>query len=117
MEPLEIREQMKLPNSMAILVMGIASIPLCCCINGIVGLGLGIATLIMANKAMALYQADPSAYTPSSYSNVKAGRICAIIGLVFSLLVILSVIWWIANFGWESLNNPEELQKIIEEWQ
>lgn len=117
MEPLEYKDPVKLPNSTAILIIGIASIPLCCCFNGLLGLALSITALILANKALGVYAADPSAYTPGSLSNVKAGRICAIIGLVFSLILLLIVIWFIAQFGWDAINDPEELQRLIEQYQ
>ncbi len=77
-----------LPNATAVLVLGILSIVLCIC-YGIIGLILGIIALSLAGKDLQLYNANPSAYKQSSYNNLKAGRICAIIGTVLSSLYIL----------------------------
>lgn len=90
--------QRDLPNATAILVLGIVSIVTCFC-YGIIGLGIGIAALIMSNKAMREYEQNPSGYTRQSYNNVKAGKICAIIGTILSGLTILYFIWVIAFLG------------------
>ena len=84
--------QRDLPNATAILVLGICSIVGCFC-YGIVGLGTGIAALIMGSKAMREYEMNPSQYTQQSYKNAKAGRVCAIIGTIISGLAVLSWIW------------------------
>jgi M penetrans paralogue family 26 len=73
-----------LPNATAVLVLGICSIVVCS-ICGIVG-------LILANQDMRLYNQNPEMYTEASLSNIKAGRICSIIGVVLlgiGLLVVL----------------------------
>lgn len=69
-------QQQPLDNATVILVLGICSIAVC-------GLGpiLGIITLILARGARKQYDSNPAAYLASSYSNVKAGKICGIIGL------------------------------------
>jgi hypothetical protein len=82
------QRQETLPNSTAILVLGILSILVC-------GL-LGIASLIMANNSLALYRQAPERYTDSSYNNVKAGKICGIIGIA---LIALVICLWIAGVG------------------
>ena len=79
--------QVNLPNATGILVLGIVSIALCWC-YGIIGIASGIIALVMAGKAKALYEANPDAYTLSSFKNMKAGRICAIIGTILSTLYI-----------------------------
>lgn len=117
MEALEIKEQVKLPNSTTVLVLGILSIPLCCCYSGIVSLIVSIVALVLYNKAATRYHEDSSAYTSKSFSNLKAGRICALIGLIISCLTLLAMVWWVANFGWESLNDPEEMRRILEDMQ
>ncbi|MDT8308367.1 MAG: CCC motif membrane protein [Bacteroidales bacterium] len=92
--------QQNLPNSTGVLVLGILSIVGCFC-YGIVGLILGIIALIMSSQAKRVYDANPKAYLPSSYNNLKAGNICAIIGVVLSALYIVFVILyitWIVNF-------------------
>ncbi|MEI6455273.1 MAG: CCC motif membrane protein [bacterium] len=82
-----------LPNANLILVLGILSIAFCWWhFISVVGIALGIVTLILARKEMALYRESPGRFTVISFNNVKAGRICATIGLVISLLVFILVI-------------------------
>lgn len=115
MESLDAKIQKNLPNATAVLILGISSIPLCCCFGGVAGLILGIVGLILANKDLGLYAASPDSYTSKSYNNLKAGRICAIIGLIFSILYVMLAVWLIMTFGWEVLSNPEKLQELIQE--
>lgn len=86
------------PNATAVLVLGILSIVLCVC-YGIVGLILGIIALVLSGKAKALYQENPSAYTLSSFNNLKAGRVCAIIGTCLSAAYFLFVILYLVFVG------------------
>jgi uncharacterized membrane protein len=72
----------KLPNAVGVLVLGILSL-LCC---GLIGLILAIIALVMGSNAINLYQASPGRYTKESYNMAVAGRICAIIGLLLSIL-------------------------------
>ena len=80
--------QIPLPNASAVLVLGIISIALCWC-AGIVGLICGIIALVLANNANAIYQINPNSFTQSSYKNMKAGKICAIIGTILSSLYFI----------------------------
>lgn len=76
-----------LPNATATLVLGILSLVVCFI--------CGIVALVISNKDVALYKANPELYTESSYSNIKAGRICSIIGLsllALGLLIYLAII-------------------------
>jgi hypothetical protein len=86
--------QVPLPNATGVLVLGIISIALCWC-YGFVSLACGIIALVLGNKGMAAYKANPSAYTLASYNNLKGGRICAIVGLS---LGALTLIFWIVYF-------------------
>ena len=106
--------QIALPNANTVLVLGIISIVGCCC-YGVIGLVCGIIALVVAKSASDTYAADPQRYTQSSYSNVKTGKICAIIGLVLSVVFILRLIWAIRTIGWDTLTNPEALQEMIQE--
>jgi len=90
--------QQTLPNSIGALVLGILSIVFCFC-YGIIGVTLGIIALILANKAIKLYLASPESYSESSYKNVKAGRICAIVGLCLSSVYIIFLIIYIGIIG------------------
>ncbi|WP_406683974.1 CCC motif membrane protein [Seonamhaeicola sp. MEBiC1930] len=105
-------EQQKLPNSTLILVFGILSIATCCC-YGIIGLILGIIAIVLANKAAKVYAENPEAYT--GYSNVKTGKILAIIGIILSALYFILVIWMITTFGWETMQDQQLMQERIQE--
>ena len=77
-----------LPNSSAVLVLGILSLVSCWC-YGFFGLVFGIISLVLAQKGKKMYDENPGLYTESSYKNLNAGKVCAIIGLSISGLVIL----------------------------
>ena len=104
-------EQQKLPNSTLILVFGIISI-VGCCYYGI-GLILGIIAIVLASKATKLYTEDPDNY--SGISNVKTGKILAIIGVILSLLTILIYGWLIMTFGLETVQDEELLRESLME--
>ncbi|WP_231373944.1 CCC motif membrane protein [Aureivirga marina] len=88
-----------LPNATAVLVMGILSI-IGCFFYAIPGLILGIISLVLANKAMALYKNNPKNYTQSSFNNVKTGRICAIIGVSLAgISFLIFIIYFLAMGG------------------
>ena len=97
--------QMNLPNATPVLVLGIVSIVGCFC-YGIVGVICGIIALILAKKDLALFNANPSGFTVSSFNNLKAGRICAIIGVIISGIYLTVVVVMLAIFGTVFLNNP-----------
>jgi hypothetical protein len=86
--------QVPIPNSTAVLVLGIISIPVCICyfLLGIPGLVLSIISLALSKKAMQKYEENPALYTPASYNNLKAGRICAIIGLILNSILFLGML-------------------------
>jgi len=88
-----------LPNGVAVLVLGICSIfPGCFC-YGIVGIVCGIIALVLAKKDMLLYNANPTQYNPASFSNLKAGRICGIIGICLSSLYIIFIVIYVIILG------------------
>ncbi len=91
-------QQPALPNSTGVLVLGILSIVFCWA-HGIIGLILGIIALSLSGKANTLYLANPTQYSPASYNNMKAGRICAIIGTILSALFLIFVIIMITFAG------------------
>lgn len=91
--------QKALPNAVAVLVLGICSIfPGCFC-YGIVGIACAIIAMVLAKKDMALYAANSTNYTEASFKNLKAGRICAIIGLCLSSLYIIFIIVYVVILG------------------
>ncbi len=87
----DLSQKVPLQNSTAILVLGIFSIVTswCCGFIAVVGLVLGIVALVLASKATTIYQENPERYTENSFKNVNAGKICAIIGIVISGVLIL----------------------------
>lgn len=102
--------QINLPNANIVLILGIVSVVLCWC-QGIIGLAFAIAALILANKDMALYTANPQQYTESSIKNLRTGRTVAIIGLVlagiFLFMLIIMLFFLGLNFAlipWEMLD-------------
>ncbi len=90
--------QQQLPNATAVLVLGIISIVGCFC-YGLVGLILGIIALVLAGKANTLYQQNPGNYTEASFKNLKAGKVCAIIGTCLSALYFIILVIYIAFIG------------------
>jgi hypothetical protein len=102
----------KLPNGTAVLVLGILSILTCCC-YGIVGLILGIIALVLAKKDLVLYNANPQSY--KNYSNIKIGRVLAIIGIILSVIYLIITIWMFAKFGLEGMQDQDLMRERIRE--
>lgn len=107
----------KIPNSTGVLVLGILSIIFSC--TAILGLTLAIIALFMSAQGKQLYFENSSKYDAKSYKNLKAGRVCAIIGTVFSGLYLLFFLFLIigvalsgvalsgfalGGFPWEFIN-------------
>lgn len=96
----------KIPNSIGVLVLGICSIfPGCIC-YGLPGIVCAIIALSLAQKANLVYQGNPRAYSLGSYNNLKAGKICAIIGLCTSVLFLLIIIIYFIILGAVLTNLP-----------
>ncbi|MDO9374979.1 MAG: CCC motif membrane protein [Bacteroidota bacterium] len=98
LNPTNYNAQQNLPNATTVLVLGIISIVGSFC-YGIVGLVCGIVGLILANRDKKLYLETPDLYSPSSFSTSSAGRVCSIIGIVLSCLVIVIMVVYIAIIG------------------
>lgn len=114
--PFNFQMQHALPNATAVLILGILSIATCCC-YGVIGLIFGIVALVLANKDRAIYLANPALYTESSFKNLNAGRVCAVIGLTLAGLVILAYIAMVAILGLSVLSDPNAFQEAIEQMQ
>ena len=97
--------QQNLPNATAVLVLGIVSIAVCFC-YGVFGLICGIIALVLAKKDTALYLSMPGQYTPASFQNIKAGKICSIIGLILSGLCLLIFVFYFVIIGTAALSDP-----------
>jgi hypothetical protein len=90
--------QKELPNATGVLVLGILSIVFCFC-YGLFGIVFGVISLVLANKDNKLYVSSPSTYTESSVKNMKAGKICAIVGLSLSSVYVIIGVIYLAIFG------------------
>lgn len=93
-----LNQKKTLPYSNAVLVLGIISIPTCFCF-GIVGLTCGIIALVLSKKGLDIFEENPELYKPSSVGNLKAGKICAIIGTCTSGLYVLYIASILAIYG------------------
>lgn len=105
-------EKQKLPNSTAILILGIFSILTCCC-YGVLGILLSVIALYLANKDKQLYMENKELY--SNYSNIKTGKVLAYIGLILSIIYLLFVIWLFVTFGYEGMQDQELMEEKIRE--
>ena len=81
-----------LPNSTAVLVLGILSIVLSCWYFSIIGVVLSIIALVLSSKDLTRYYSNPDQFTISSYNNLKAGRVCAIIGLTVAIIFFIFMV-------------------------
>ena len=104
--------QMALPNATAVLVLGILSLVTCCC-YGVFGLLMAVIALVLAAKDRKRYMENPSVYSMSSFKNLNAGRVCALIGVILSALVALFYIGLIMVFGLSVFSNPDALREAL----
>ncbi len=88
-------EKQKLPNATAVLVLGILSLVTCCCYG--VGTVLGIVALVIAKKDLVMYNENPELY--SNYSNLKTGRILAMIGIGIGVAYLIYIAVLFATIG------------------
>ena len=120
-ESLSTKQQKKLPNATAVLVLGIVSIVIC-----LLGFITGTIALVLASRDLKEYRKNPALYEESSYKNLNAGRICAIIGVCLSALtIIFYTLYFILMFNilnkaidfnkHNMHNNYEYLQDRLEE--
>ncbi len=81
------------PNAIAVLILGILSILLSC------GYGIGfipaIIALVLGSPATKELKLRPMAYTEESVRNLKAGRICAFVGLGLSIVFFIVLAFFI----------------------
>ena len=108
-------EKQKLPNSTLILVFGIISIVSCICYG--IGIIFGIIAVVMASTATKVYTANPELYT--GYTNVKTGKILAIVGIILSAIFIGMLIYLFSTYSMEELMrmNEEMMREFGEEQQ
>ena len=108
--------QQTLPNATIVLVLGILSILTCCC-YGVIGLILGIVALILSKKDRQLYAMNIGVYTESSFKNLNAGRVCAIIGLILNIIYLLICIVLVAMFGFAALSDQDAMREALQNMQ
>jgi len=90
------QNKQQLPNAVATLILGILSIVFCWGYL-VVPAALAIIALVISKKAVALNKENPDQY--EGYGNVKAGRICAIIGLSLSVFWLIWIMVAVAIIG------------------
>jgi hypothetical protein len=78
-----------IPNSGAILTLGILSLVTILCCGACVSPILAIIALALFPSAKNKYLQNPDFYSENSYSNIKTGKILAIVGLCISLFFII----------------------------
>jgi hypothetical protein len=105
--------QIDLPNATLILVLGIISIVGCCCSYGLLGIVCGIIALVLAKTQLTAYVDDPQRYTEKSYKNIHAGRICAWVGLIPSILYLLFMIFLVVSLGFAALTDPDLIREYL----
>ncbi|WP_156115595.1 CCC motif membrane protein [Psychroserpens sp. Hel_I_66] len=94
----------KLPADPTAMILGIIALVVsfagCCCgIFAFIPLILSIIGLVIANKSLREFQANPSIYEPQSKSNVSTSRILNIIALVMSSITILFYLAYFLIYG------------------
>ncbi|MEZ5012964.1 MAG: CCC motif membrane protein [Chitinophagales bacterium] len=104
----QFNQNQQVPNATAVLVLGIISIVICW-LYGLFGLACGIIALVLAGKGRKAYMENPGMYSAASYANLKAGRVCAIIGTILSGLYVLLVIIAFATVGTLILGSWKEI--------
>ncbi len=91
-------EQRALPNATATLVLGILSILVCFI--------CGIIALVISGNDKRQYLENPEMYSISSYETLRAGRICALIGIcIFGAVILFFVAALIFGLTIASFNN------------
>ena len=85
-----------LPNATTVLVLGIISIVGAFCYG--IGIILGIIGLVLSNKDKRLADTDPGLYSQTSISNLRAGRICSIIGIVVGAIFLIVIVLYLIYF-------------------
>lgn len=105
--------QIPVPHATLILILGIASIIGCCFYGS--GSIAAIVALVLSSRANKQYAANPERYLKKSYSNMHAGKVCAIVGLILSALAAIYFIWLVSFFGWDAINDSELMQERLQE--
>ena len=103
-------KERRLPNATAVLVLGIASIALCCC-YGLPGILTGIIALTLYRKDEKKFLNEDK--NSADIRNLRTGRMLTIIGMSMSSIYFLYVLYAYFTIGAEALTNPKLL---IDHW-
>ncbi len=107
--------QTKVPNSVGVLTLGILSILSMCCCGPLLGPLLAVIALFLVSKGKRAYAENPQNYTVSSFKNLKAGQIIAIIALVLCITwFIFAGIMYVVNPGEFNQNYYMEIMEEIQ---
>jgi hypothetical protein len=135
----------KLPGDPLAITLGIVSLVFffifCWCygVISIITLVISIVGLVVANKNIAQYHADPGRYSYSTFKSVQNARVINIIGTIvsglvtFILLILLlffgSIFYALIDGNWDDLRNldnqelyeddyyEEPMESTTDEWQ
>ncbi|MCL3781587.1 hypothetical protein EMN47_14455 [Prolixibacteraceae bacterium JC049] len=91
------QEVQPLPNATLILTLGVISLITLFCYQP-ASLLLAIIALILAYIEDNNYKASPMSYTRHSYTNLKTGRVCAIIAAALSGILLFFALLGISHF-------------------
>lgn len=86
-----------LPNATLILTLGIISLISLFCYMPVSFL-LAIVTLILSYTESKNYNSNPNLYTSHSYTNLKTGRICALVAMALAVVMALAAIIGVSYF-------------------
>lgn len=81
--------RIEVPKATTVLVLGILSILLFFAVVGIASIVLSAIGLSMCKDSRRLYRLQSESFTAASYSKLKAGRVCSIIGLCIGIIFFL----------------------------
>ncbi|WP_349663953.1 DUF4190 domain-containing protein [Cellulophaga lytica] len=104
-------EQEKLPNGTMIIVLGVLGY-LCCCLAGL-GIIPSAIAYFMATKAEKIYAENPDGY--DNVSQIKTGKIVALIAVILNVLMIVRWVYVIATGGLEEgMNQWQDVMDQME---
>ena len=52
---------------------------------------MGIIAIVLAKTGTNIYNTNPSLYSASSFNNLKAGKVCGIIGIILTSVAFIFV--------------------------
>lgn len=87
------------PNSKMILVLGILSIFPGSFSFGLLGIILSVITLSLASGSKEKVEASPDSFDESSLKQIKTGKVCAITGLILSVLSFFALMIYAIYFS------------------